>query len=74
MTLLPILHCERCGCELEESQAGMCQGCRDEESAAEQGLTLEQYRCRHDWNQSAAEADESGGRIYCVKCGVDGDA
>jgi hypothetical protein len=30
--------------------------------------------CRHEWNQTPAEADESGGRIYCLLCGDDGDA
>jgi hypothetical protein len=30
--------------------------------------------CRHEWNQTPAVADESGGRIYCLLCGDDGDA
>jgi hypothetical protein len=47
---------------------------RLEEQAAEQGITVEQLTCRHEWNQSEGEADENGGRIYCLKCGLDGDA
>lgn len=31
-------------------------------------------RCSHEWNMTAAEADECGGRIYCLVCGADGDA
>ena len=30
--------------------------------------------CRHQWNQTPAEADENHGRIYCLVCGDDGDA
>jgi hypothetical protein len=36
--------------------------------------------CNHEWNQTAGEADEhflareGQQRIYCVKCGADGDA
>lgn len=37
--------------------------------------------CAHEWNQSAAAADEAriagdyaADRIYCIKCGADGDA
>jgi hypothetical protein len=45
-----------------------------EQQAAEQGITVEQLTCRHEWNQSEGEADENGGRIYCLKCGLDGDA
>lgn len=45
-----------------------------EEQAAEQGISVEQLLCKHEWNQSEGEADESGGRIYCLLCGLDGDA
>lgn len=34
----------------------------------------DEMNCAHEWNQTAGEADESGTRIYCLKCGADGDA
>jgi hypothetical protein len=44
------------------------------------GLTLEQFCCRHDWACTGTEygGDDDSyhgeGRCYCTKCGADGDA
>lgn len=40
----------------------------------EQDDQAAEMNCAHEWNQTAAQADESGTGIYCLKCGQDGDA
>lgn len=62
----------------EPFKAYLCAGCAKtatlQEQADEQGATVAQLQCKHEWNQTPGEADESGGRIYCLKCDLDGDA
>ncbi len=43
-------------------------------SAGAHGQEAAEPVCDHEWNQTMEEADESGTRIYCLKCGQDGDA
>jgi len=45
----------------------------DMEAAAAAGVTVQQYLCRHEWDQTEGEADESGRPILCTKCGLCGD-
>lgn len=57
---------------------------RAQASAGHEGAALEKYEqeerdernCAHEWNMTAGEADEAGPmqRIYCLKCGQDGDS